>query len=424
MELKAPLGTEDVLPAQAALWQRLEATARGVFARWGYGEIRTPIFEPTSLFVRSIGETTDVVEKEMYVIGEGEDSLALRPEATASVVRAYLQANLHKVRAFQKLYYIGPMFRHERPQAGRGRQFHQMGVEAIGSLDPLLDAEVVTVACELFGAFGLSGYCVRLNSIGTPTSRSGYRELIRERLEGQAAALCPDCRRRLGRNVFRILDCKRPGCMEITRKLPAILDHLPEAEREHFRSVCSALRSAGVEFEEDPYLVRGFDYYTATVFEMTHGALGAQDALCGGGRYDNLVADFGGPQLGAVGFAIGVERVLMALREAGEAAEGPRLDVFVATVGDEVRPSAFTHLVALRRAGLAADTDYEGRSLKAQMRSANKLGARFVLILGEDEVRQGVFRLRNMATSEEELLPDIQGVITEVATDRGSSRCA
>jgi len=424
LKLKAPLGTEDILPAQAALWQRLEAIAREVFARWGYGEIRTPVLEFTSLFVRSIGEATDVVEKEMYVIGEGDDSLALRPEATASVVRAYLQANLHKVRAFQKFYYIGPMFRHERPQAGRRRQFHQMGIEAIGSLDPLLDAEVVTVACELFGAFGLSGFRLRLNSIGTPTSRRGYRELIRERLGRQAEALCPDCRRRLERNVFRILDCKRPACVEITRNLPAILDHLPEDEREHFRRVCSALRSAGVEFEEDPYLVRGFDYYTATVFEITHGALGAQDALCGGGRYDNLVADLGGPPLGAVGFAIGVERVLMALRESGQAEEGPRLDVFVATVGGDVRPAAFTHLVALRRAGLRAETDYEGRSLKAQMRSANKLGARFVLIVGEDEARQGVFRLRNMATAEEKVLPDIQAVIAEATTDRGSNRCA
>ena len=421
MKLKAPLGTEDILPVQAALWQRLEAIAREVFARWGYGEIRTPILEFTSLFVRSIGEATDVVEKEMYVIGEGDDSLALRPEATASVVRAYLQANLHKVRAFQKFYYIGPMFRHERPQAGRRRQFHQMGIEAIGSLDPLLDAEVVTVACELFGAFGLSGFRVRLNSIGTPTSRRGYRELIRERLGRQAEALCPDCRRRLERNVFRILDCKRPACVEITRNLPAILHHLPEDEREHFRRVCSALRSAGVEFEEDPYLVRGFDYYTATVFEITHRALGAQDALCGGGRYDNLVADLGGPPLGAVGFAIGVERVLMALRESGQAEERPRLDVFVATVGGDVRPAAFTHLVALRRAGLRAEADYEGRSLKAQMRSANKLGARFVLIVGEDEARQGVFRLRNMATAEEKVLPDIQAVITEAATDRGSN---
>jgi len=423
VKLKAPLGTEDILPAQAALWQRLEAAAREVFARWGYGEIRTPIFEFTSLFVRSIGEATDVVEKEMYVIGEGDDSLALRPEATASVVRAYLQANLHKVRAFQKFYYIGPMFRHERPQAGRRRQFHQMGVEAIGSLDPLLDAEVVTVACELFQAFGLSGYRVRLNSIGTPTSRSGYRDLIRERLGERAEALCPDCRRRLDRNVFRILDCKRPGCIEITRKLPAILDHLPEAERDHFRRVCAGLRSAGVEFEEDPYLVRGFDYYTATVFEITHDALGAQDALCGGGRYDNLVADLGGPSLGAVGFAIGVERVLMALRQGGASEEAPHLDVFVATVGEEARGEAFARLVALRRAGLKAETDYEGRSLKAQMRSANKLGASFVLLLGEDELRQGVVRLRNMATAEEKLLPDVQAVIREIQAAKGQNPC-
>jgi len=414
MDVKAPLGTEDILPEQAALWQWVERTARDIFEAYGYGEIRTPIFESTRLFVRSIGETTDIVEKEMYTIGEGDDSLTLRPEATASVVRAYLQHNLHKVKAFQKLYYIGPMFRHERPQAGRRRQFHQLGIEALGASDPLLDAEVITLACHFFNELGLEGYRVQLNAIGTPESRSAYRALIKTDLSKQGDKLCPDCRRRLERNVFRILDCKREGCVAITRQLPHILDHLPEEEQQHFGRVCEALRGAEVPFEEDAYLVRGFDYYTGTVFEITHGALGAQDAICGGGRYDKLIADFGGPELGAVGFAIGIERVLMALEAKREARVPVPLDVYIVTLGDAARLAAFAHLMTLRRNGISSDTDYEGRGLKAQMRMANKLGARFVVLLGEDELARGVLKLKDMVSGEETLLPDVEAVVTKV----------
>ncbi|MFP4056269.1 MAG: histidine--tRNA ligase [Candidatus Brocadiia bacterium] len=419
MDLAAPLGTEDILPEQAPLWQRVEATARHVFARYGYGEIRTPIFEHTRLFVRSIGEATDIVEKEMYTIGEGEDSLTLRPEATAPVVRAYLEHNLHKVKRFQKLYYIGPMFRHERPQAGRKRQFHQFGVEAIGATDPLLDAEVVSLACHLFEELGLAGCRLRLNAIGTPESRSDYRELIRARLGEQAQKLCPDCRRRLERNVFRVLDCKREGCIAVTRQLPRILDHLPEGERDHFARVCSALEAAGVAFHEDPYLVRGFDYYTGTVFEVTHGALGAQDAVCGGGRYDRLIADFGGPDLGAVGFAVGVERVLMALQAGEEPTPPAPLDLYIVTLGEAARQAAFAHLGVLRKAGLAADMDFEGRSIKAQMRTADKLGARHVTVIGDDELARGTLALKHMASGEEVELPDIHALARKLRQGRG-----
>ena len=421
MDVKAPLGTEDILPEQAALWQQVEATTRALFARYSYGEIRTPIFESTRLFVRSIGDTTDIVEKEMYTIGEGDDSLTLRPEATAPVVRAYMEHNLHKTKSFQKLYYIGPMFRHERPQAGRKRQFHQIGVEAIGATDPLLDAEVIGLACHLFDDLGVGGYRVRLNAIGTPSSRGGYRDLITAELTRQLQSLCPDCRRRLDRNVFRVLDCKNEGCVAISRGLPHILGHLPEAEQAHFRRVTEALRSAGGPFEEDPYLVRGFDYYTGVVFEITHGALGAQDALCGGGRYDNLIADLGGPSLGAVGFAIGIERLLMALQATAGAAETPPLDLYIVTMGDAARRAAFAYLSQLRHSGFAADTDYEGRSLKAQMRTANKLRARFTTVIGDNEIASGTLKLKHMATGAETQVSGVETILQELREHAGES---
>ncbi|HRR78769.1 MAG TPA: histidine--tRNA ligase [Planctomycetota bacterium] len=419
MDVKAPLGTEDILPEQAAAWQRVEAAARALFARYGYGEIRTPIFEATRLFVRSIGETTDIVEKEMYTLGEGEDSLTLRPEATAPVVRAYLEHSLHKSRAFQKLYYIGPMFRHERPQAGRKRQFHQIGVEAIGATDPLLDAEVIALACHLLDELGIGGYRVRLNAIGTPASRGGYRDLIKAALSAQQDRLCPDCRRRLDRNVFRVLDCKNEGCIGLSRSLPSILDHLPQEERAHFDRVAEALRSAGVPFEADPFLVRGFDYYTGVVFEITHRALGAQDALCGGGRYDNLIADLGGPPLGAVGFAIGFERLLMALQAVAAPAAAPALDLYVVTMGAAARLAAFGCVTALRRAGLTADTDYEGRGLKAQMRTANKLGARFVVVLGDNELASGLLKLKHMASGAETEVSGVEAILHAIREHSG-----
>ncbi len=419
MDVKAPLGTEDILPEQAALWQKVEATARSLFARYGYGEIRTPIFESTRLFVRSIGETTDIVEKEMYTFGEGEDSLTLRPEATAPVVRAYLEHSLHKVRAFQKLYYIGPMFRHERPQAGRKRQFHQIGVEAIGASDFRLDAEVIALACHLLDELGIRGYRLRLNVIGTPASRSGYRDLIKAELAKQADALCPDCRRRLDRNVFRVLDCKNEPCIAISRRLPRILDHLPEAERTHFARVAEALRSTQVPFEEDPFLVRGFDYYTGVVFEIAHGALGAQDALCGGGRYDNLIADLGGPALGATGWAMGMERLLTAIQATQGAPQPPPLDLYIVTLGERARIAAIEYLNKLRRAGVAADTDYECRGLKAQMRAADKLRARFVTVIGDNELASGSLKLKHMASGAETEVAGVDGLLQKLRQHSG-----
>lgn len=411
MQNRAPKGTQDLLPAQAALWNRLENQARAVFQLYGYGEIRTPIFEHTSLFVRSIGEVTDVVEKQMYTFADEDDSITLRPEATASVVRAYLEHALDKQKTFQKLYYIGPMFRRERPQAGRARQFHQVGVEAIGSTDPLLDAETIILANQLLAGFGVAEYQIRLNSIGCDECRATYRELLRTELTKQVSALCEDCRNRIDRNVFRTLDCKREGCRAITREMPAITDDLCEGCGTHLSAVKGALDESGVGYLQDSHLVRGFDYYTGLVYEITCSGLGAQDAVCGGGRYDSLVAQSGGPALGAVGFAMGMERIVLAIggSEKGKADQAS-LDVFLVAINATVRPACFRLANALRAKGVSAELDYEGRSVKSQMRTATKLGARQVMLLGPDEMAQGLVKLKDMESGEEQALPEAEAL--------------
>ena len=402
MAIKAPRGTFDILPDRATLWNRVEAAARSVFKLYGYGEIRTPIFENAKLFAASIGETTDIVEKEMYIFQRGRETYALRPEATASVVRAYIEHNLHKTRAFQKFYYIGPMFRAERPQAGRYRQFHQIGVEAIGSTDPLLDAECIIMASDLFQKLGLDGFRITLNTLGGDESRDRYRSVLREYLQQRRGDLCENCRARIERNVFRALDCKEPGCREITRSGPNIQDHLCDADRRSFATVTNALDNARIPYEIDGFLVRGLDYYTGLVYEFLHGGLGAQDAICAGGRYDHLVADRGGPDIGATGFALGVERVIMIISETQADAEDPRRPhVFLVNVGDETRPEVFKIVRQLRRHNIHAEMDYEGRSIKAQMRAANRLGAPFVAVVGPDEIRSRQVRIKDMETAEE-----------------------
>jgi len=384
MAIKAPRGTFDILPDRAVLWNRVEAAARKIFQLYGYGEIRTPIFENAELFTASIGETTDIVEKEMYLFQKGRETYALRPEATASVVRAYIQHNLHKTRLFQKLYYIGPMFRAERPQAGRYRQFHQIGVEAIGSIDPLLDAECILMAAALFEELGVGGYTITLNTLGGDESRGRYRDALRRYLLQQTSALCENCRERIERNVFRALDCKEPGCREVTRKGPNIHEHLSDADRESFHTLTTTLEDAGIPYEVDRFLVRGLDYYTGVVYEFLHRELGAQNAICAGGRYDHLVADRGGPDVGATGFALGMERVVLIISQEVKDPRTPQF--FLVNVGDETRPEVFKLLEQLRRHGVAAEMDHEGRSTKAQMRVANKLGVPFVAVIGPDEV--------------------------------------
>jgi histidyl-tRNA synthetase len=407
---RAPRGTRDILPEDISLWRKVENTARCVLELYGYEEIRTPAFEETQLFVRGIGEATDIVEKEMYTFRlKSGESITLRPEMTAPIVRALLEHHLYRQKRFRKFYYIGPFFRYERPQAGRSRQFHQIGIEALGSLDPLLDVETVQVASQFFDELGFRRLRIVLNSIGCHDCRPGYREILKRELGPSIRSLCESCQNRYERNVFRILDCKREACREITRRLPSMEEHLCPDCGEHFERVQEGLRATGVTFDVDPHLVRGFDYYTRTVYEIQSDLLGAQDALGGGGRYDDLVADMGGPAMGAVGFALGVERILLAYREevAGGAAKpetGREGGLFVAVPSPEARFGAFRLISELRRSGIPSFFDYEGRSLKAQMRTAHRMKCRWVAFVGSDEEARGLVKLKVMETGEERLL--------------------
>ena len=396
----------DILPADIPTMRRIEEAAHRVFHLYGYEEIRTPIFEETRLFVRGIGESSDIVEKEMYTFAGGDDSITLRPEATAPVVRAVVEHNLLKNRGFWKLYYIGHMFRKERPQAGRQRQFGQIGCEAVGSLEPDVDAESICLAVAFFKEVGLHGIKIKLNSMGCPSCRAAYREALKASLADKRPHLCDDCRARFERNVFRILDCKKETCKAIARETPPMREYLDEACRKHFESVTAMLRESGLAFEQDDHLVRGFDYYTRTVFELAHESLGARDAVCGGGRYDNLVEELGGPSAGCVGFAVGVVPTLLALERTAtaEASQAPTLTAYVIAVSDAVRGRCFALTETLRAAGVSTDLDHERRSLKAQMRSANRLGAEYAIVLGPDELAEGCVKLKAMSNGTEEKL--------------------
>jgi histidyl-tRNA synthetase len=405
--IKGIRGAPDILPEETGNWQALETVARDVLDRYGYAEIRTPIFERTELFVRGIGEGTDIVEKEMYTFEDrGGESLTLRPEATASMMRAYTEHNLGSKSSLAKLYLIGPMFRHERPQSGRFRQFHQIDVEAIGSPGPAVDVEVVALLHHLLEAWGLRGLSLHLNSIGDPVCRPGYREAFVAYLAGRRDALCADCHVRLTKNPLRVLDCKQPGCREIAAGAPTILGYLCDACREHFAEVRTLLDGLKIDYEVDERLVRGLDYYTRTTFEFLNPALGAQNAVAGGGRYDGLVEELGGPPTPSIGFAIGEERILTSLEAQAESAATPPITgVYVATVGSTALRAALELAQALRRRGLRVALDLEGRSLKGQMRQANKDRYRYSLILGTDEMARGQVTLKDMIGGAQQEVP-------------------
>jgi len=405
--IKGIRGAPDILPDETGKWQALEAVARDVLDRYGYAEIRTPIFERTELFVRGIGEGTDIVEKEMYTFEDrGGESLTLRPEATASMMRAYAEHNLGSKSSLVKLYLIGPMFRHERPQSGRFRQFHQVDVEAIGSPGPAVDVEVVALLHHLLEAWGLRGLSLHVNSIGDPACRPKYRDSFLAYLGTHREALCPDCHLRMTKNPLRVLDCKQPGCREIAARAPALSGYLCDACRDHFAQVRALLDGLKIGYEVDERLVRGLDYYTRTTFEFLNPALGAQNAVAGGGRYDGLVEELGGPPTPSIGFAIGEERILTSLAaQAGPAETPPITGVYVATAGSVDLGVAMELTQRLRRRGLRAALDLEGRSLKGQMRQANKDRFRYSLILGTEELARGQVTLKDMIGGAQQEIP-------------------
>ncbi|MDR1534431.1 MAG: histidine--tRNA ligase [Planctomycetota bacterium] len=391
-------GTRDYFDREGERFDRVLARAGEMFPRYGYARFRTPIFEDSELFARSLGDATDIVEKEMYTFQPGSDSLTLRPEGTAGIVRAYLQHGLDKRGGLVKLWYAGPMFRRERPQKGRQRQFHQVGVEAIGSGDPLLDAEVISLGLRFYESLGVAGVGLRLNSIGCrkPECRPRYRLILREAIQPRLGTFCRNCQARFERNVFRLLDCKVPQCRELARELPKSHENLCPECAEHFAAVRQAVEALGGSFSLDSDLVRGLDYYSRTVFEYTHESLGAQNALGGGGRYDGLAEELGGPPVPAIGFALGVERILIALEAGGACGCPPPLQAFGASRGEAARRAMAGLIARLREAGFSADLDYDDRSLKSQLRLANRRGALCCLILGEEELGRGEVIVKDM----------------------------
>jgi histidyl-tRNA synthetase len=397
--IQAVRGTRDILPDEVAPWHRIEAAARDLFARYGYREIRTPVFEETELFARGIGADTDIVSKEMYTFADRDGgSLTLRPEATAGVVRAVIEHNLLNTDPALKVYALGPMFRRERPQKGRYRQFHQVDVEAFGFTSPTIDAEVIELALAYLKACGVAQTELVLNSVGDRACRPAYVERLREALRDRASSMCADCQRRAETNPLRVLDCKVPGDQAAIEDLPRITDHLCGGCAEHFAEVRRQLELLGLPYRLSPRLVRGLDYYVRTTFEVTSGALGAQSSVLGGGRYDGLVKALGGPDAAGIGFAVGLERLAL-LVPTGEAA--PRCDVFLVPLAKPAFDKALKLQRALREAGLRALLDPEGRSFKSRMKQADKLGARLVAIMGDDEMARGAWAVRDMARSEQ-----------------------
>ena len=401
LEYKSVKGMDDILPQDSWLWQDLEAKARGELERSGYAEIRTPILEDTAVCVRGIGETTDIVTKEMFTFADRKErSLTMRPEGTAPIVRSYIEHSLENLSPVLRLYYIGPMFRAERPQKGRSRQFHQIGVEVIGTPSPLADVEVLSQIHGMLKIFGLDGCVIKLNSLGCRADKAAFADNLKKYLGDKGSLLCDDCRNRIDKNALRVLDCKNESCAQVVRGAPNILDNLCGPCKSHFDKVKETLRSLGIPFEETKNLVRGLDYYTATVFEITHPALGGQDAIGAGGRYDNLVKDMGGPDAGAVGYALGIERILIALKARGHAAAQEKKVVYIATLGDAAKIEGMKIAGKLKVSvpvpGLVILTDIGEASLKSQMRSADKNGAAFVIILGEDELKEGTVAIKDM----------------------------
>ncbi|WP_027701405.1 histidine--tRNA ligase [Metaclostridioides mangenotii] len=404
MLTKAPRGTKDITPKDVYKWTYLEKHFRDICALYGYEEMRTPIFEHTELFERSVGDTTDIVQKEMYSFTDkGDRNLTLKPEGTAGAVRAFVENKLYSETQPTKLFYITPCFRYERPQAGRQRQFHQFGVEAIGSDTPSLDAEVISLSVQFFSELGLKDLVVSINSVGCPVCREAYNKKLMEFLRSKADVLCETCNERMEKNPMRVIDCKNPTCQENLKDVPFIVDNLCEECEDHFSTLQTYLNEMDINFEIDKKIVRGLDYYRKTAFEIISNDIGAQSTVCGGGRYDGLVEQIGGPKgTSGIGFALGVERLLLTLESNNIAIEDPNsTDIFIVTIGDKAKVKSFGLLKELRANYISSDKDHIDRRVKAQFKYSDKIKSKFTVVIGDDELENDSATLKNMETSEQ-----------------------
>ncbi len=417
-----PRGTEDVLPQESKLWQFVENTARSVSERFGYMESRTPVFENTELFQRGVGDTTDVVQKEMYTFEDkGGRSITLKPEGTASLVRSYIENSLYANPQPTKMSYITPCFRYEKPQSGRLREFHQFGVECFGASTPATDAEVISLAYMFLNELKLTGIKLNINSIGCPVCKKDYNEKLKAYFQSRKSELCPTCLERLEKNPMRIIDCKSPVCSEIAKDAPKMVDHLCGECSEHFEEVKTCLDNMGIEYTVNPDIVRGLDYYTKTVFEFVSDALGAQSTVCGGGRYSGLVEELGGKPTDGIGFAAGIERLLLVLKKQQDVSEmsDASPDIFIAAMGKDAERFGQKIIYEMRKKGLHARQDLCGRSLKAQMKYADKLGAKFSVVIGDNELAENKASLKNMKNGEMiETTLDVDALINLVGEER------
>ncbi len=410
MLTQAPKGTKDVLPSESGKWQYIEGKVRDICARFGYREIRTPVFEHTELFLRGVGDTTDIVQKEMFTFRDkGDRSVTLKPEGTAGAVRAFIEHGLYGGAQPTKMYYLSsPIFRQEKPQAGRLREHHQFGIEVFGAPGPSVDMEVIMVALTLLCELGIKGLALNINSIGCPSCRPAYNATLRGFLESRQG-FCNDCVERMKTNPLRVLDCKEEKCRELTKDAPVMLDCLCDDCRAHFDGLKVRLEALGIAYAVNPHIVRGLDYYTKTVFEIISTDIGAQGSVCGGGRYDGLVEQLGGPSMPGMGFGMGIERLLMVLESLDiDLPKNDECEAYICTLGETASVEGFRIASSLRNAGIRADIDHMGRSLKAQLKYAAKLGAHYVVILGEDELKNGTAVVRNMTASEEKTVPIVE----------------
>lgn len=401
---KAPRGTRDILPKEVYKWHYVEKKFREICALYGYEEMRTPIFEHTEVFTRSVGDTTDIVQKEMYTFTDkGDRQISLKPEGTAGTIRSFIENKLYADTQPTKLFYITPCFRYERPQAGRQRQFHQFGIEALGSDEPSIDAEVISLAVQFFNELGLKDLSVNINSVGCPHCREEYNKTLKSYLDAKSDVLCETCLERKDKNPMRVIDCKNPTCKENIKDIPFMIDHLCDDCKNHFGKLQEYLREMDIKFVVDKTIVRGLDYYKKTAFEIISNDIGSQSTVCGGGRYDGLVEQLGGPKgISGIGFGLGAERLLLTLENNNIEIKNPKAtDIYIATIGDVAKTKSFSLIKSLRDNHISADIDHLGKSLKAQFKYSDKINAKYTIVIGDDELANDAATLKNMQTSEQ-----------------------